>query len=179
MCNSCFCKCSIFTENNFTLFQMNKFSKIAFCVFLCVAVGFLSSLVTRDSVLTWFPTQNKPFFNPPSWVFAPVWTLLYIGMGVAAGLVWNEISTNAAIVKKALIFFAIQLVLNAFWSYIFFGLHNPLLALVDIVLLWLFIFETYKQFKNINKLAGYLFIPYLAWVSFATLLNASIWWLNR
>ena len=158
---------------------MNKTLKIALCIVICSAVGYLSSLVTRDSVLTWFPTVNKPFFNPPSWVFAPVWTMLYIAMGVAAGLVWAQIITQPATVKKALLFFAIQLLLNAGWSYIFFGLHNPLLALVEIVLLWLFIFETYKQFKAINKIAGYLFIPYLAWVSFATLLNGSIWWLNR
>ena len=158
---------------------MNKFSKITFCVIICLAVGFLSSLVTRDNVETWFPTQNKPFFNPPSWVFGPVWTMLYIAMGVAAGLVWDQISATSTIVKKALLYFTIQLVLNAFWSYIFFGLHNPLLALIDIILLWLFIFETYKQFKKINKTAGFLFIPYLAWVSFATILNASIWWLNK
>lgn len=158
---------------------MNKYIKIILFVLLCLAVGFLSSLVTRDSVLTWFPTVNKPFFNPPSWLFAPVWTLLYIAMGVAAGLVWNQLSANPEMVKKALLFFAIQLLLNAAWSYIFFGLHNPLLALVEIILLWFFIFETYKQFKNINKIAGYLFIPYIVWVSFATLLNASIWWLNR
>lgn len=158
---------------------MNKYTKIVLFVALCLAVGFLSSLVTRDSVLTWFPTQNKPFFNPPSWLFAPVWTLLYIAMGVAAGLVWHQFSSNEKNVKKALLFFGIQLALNACWSYLFFGLHNPLLALVEIVLLWLFIFETYKQFKIINKTAGYLFIPYLAWVSFASILNASIWWLNR
>lgn len=158
---------------------MNKYTKILLFVILCVAVGFLSSIVTRDSVSTWFPTINKPFFNPPGWLFAPVWTALYIAMGVAAGLVWSQISVSPELVKKALLFFGIQLVLNAAWSYIFFGLHNPLLALTEIILLWLFIFETYKQFKIINKTAGYLFIPYIAWVSFAAILNASIWWLNQ
>ena len=158
---------------------MNKYLKIIFFVALCLAVGFLASLVTLDSVLTWFPTQNKPFFNPPSWVFAPVWTLLYIAMGIAAGLVWNAQQLQPILVKKALIFFVIQLILNAAWSYIFFGLHNPLLAFIEIIMLWLFIFETYKQFKIINVTAGYLFLPYIAWVSFATILNGSIWWLNR
>ncbi len=158
---------------------MNKYTKIALFVLLCLAVGFFSSLITRDNVLTWFPTIKKPFFNPPSWLFAPVWTLLYIAMGVAAGLVWNQIFQTPEIVKKALLFFGIQLVLNAFWSYIFFGLHNILLALIEIILLWLLIFETYKQFRIINKTAGYLFIPYLAWVSFATVLNASLWYLNQ
>ena len=158
---------------------MNKYIKIVLFVLLCLAVGFLSSLITRDNVLTWFPTIKKPFFNPPSWLFAPVWTLLYIGMGVAAGLVWNQISQTPENVKKALLFFMIQLVLNAFWSYMFFGLQNILLALIEIILLWLFIFETYKKFKTINKTSGYLFIPYLAWVSFATILNASLWYLNH
>jgi tryptophan-rich sensory protein len=100
-------------------------------------------------------------------------------MGIAAGLVWNRIENNKELVKKALIFFAIQLALNALWSVLFFGLHNPMLALIEIVLLWLLIYETYIQFKKIDKIAGFLFIPYLAWVSFATVLNASIWWLNR
>ncbi len=158
---------------------MNKFAKITFFVVLCLAVGFVASLVTRDGVISWFPTVNKPFFNPPSWVFAPVWTLLYVAMGVAAGLVWNQTKQTAQSVKKALIFFVIQLVLNAMWSYIFFGLHNILLALIEIIVLWFVIFATYKQFKKINTTAGYLFIPYIMWVTFATVLNAGIWWLNH
>ena len=158
---------------------MHKNLKISIFVILCLAVGFFSSLVTRQSVLTWFPTLQKPFFNPPAWLFAPVWTSLYIAMGVAAGLVWNQIATNSTLVKKALLFFGIQLVLNAAWSFIFFGFHNILLALIEIILLLLFIIETYRQFKNINKIAGYLFLPYIAWVSFATVLNASLWFLNR
>ncbi len=100
-------------------------------------------------------------------------------MGVAAGLVWDRIEIEKEAVKKALIFFAIQLALNALWSYLFFGLHNPMLAGLEIIVLWLMIFETYVQFAKINKIAGYLFIPYLAWVSFAAVLNGSIWWLNR
>lgn len=158
---------------------MHKNLKISIFVLLCLAIGFFSSLVTRQSVLTWFPTLQKPFFNPPAWLFAPVWTSLYIAMGVAAGLVWNQIATNSTLVKKALLFFGIQLVLNAAWSFIFFGFHNILLALIEIILLLLFIIETYRQFKNINKIAGYLFLPYIAWVSFATVLNASLWFLNR
>jgi benzodiazapine receptor len=121
----------------------------------------------------------KPSFNPPNWIFAPVWSMLYIMMGVAAGLVWDRIDFEKEIVKKALVLFAIQLGLNALWSYLFFGLMNPMLALIEIVVLWLMIYETYIQFAKINKIAGYLFIPYLAWVSFAAVLNASIWWLNK
>ena len=136
-------------------------------------------MVTKESITTWYPTIVKPVFNPPNWIFAPVWSLLYLMMGIAAGLVWNKIETDEKNVVKAMKFFIIQLALNALWSYLFFGLHNPLLALIEILLLLFMIFETYSQFKKIDSLAGKLFIPYLAWVSFATILNASIWWLNR
>ncbi len=156
---------------------MQKILKIVLMVVLCVTVGYLSGLVTRESILTWYVTLNKPSFNPPNWVFAPVWTLLYIMMGVAAGMVWTS-NSDEQTTKKALGFFAIQLGLNALWSCLFFGLHNPLLALIEIILLWLMIFETYNMFKKINKTVGLLLLPYLAWVSFATILNASIWWLN-
>ncbi|KQB38139.1 Benzodiazepine receptor TspO [Flavobacterium daejeonense] len=158
---------------------MNKITKILIVVVTCLAVGYFSGIVTRSAISDWYPTLVKPVFNPPNWVFAPVWTLLYIMMGVAAGLVWNRIDFEKEIVKKALIVFAIQLGLNALWSYLFFGLHNPMLAGLEIILLWLMIYETYLQFSKINKISGYLFIPYLAWVSFAAVLNASIWWLNR
>ena len=157
---------------------MQKILKIVLVVVLCVTVGYLSGLVTRESILTWYVTLNKPSFNPPNWVFAPVWTLLYIMMGVAAGMIWTSNSEEQT-TKKALGFFAIQLGLNALWSCLFFGLHNPLLALIEIILLWLMILETYNLFKKINKTAGLLLFPYLAWVSFATILNASIWWMNR
>ena len=158
---------------------MNKITKIILAVAVCLAVGYLSGTVTRSAILDWYPTLIKPGFNPPNWIFAPVWTVLYIMMGVAAGLVWDRIDYDKETVKKALVFFIIQLGLNASWSYLFFGLHNPMLAGLEIILLWLMIYETYMQFDKINKVAGYLLIPYLAWVSFAAVLNASIWWLNR
>ena len=158
---------------------MQKILRIATVVLTCVAIGYLSGTVTRESITTWYPTLVKPAFNPPNWIFAPVWTILYIMMGVAGGMIWNRIDTDEENVKKAFKFFIYQLALNALWSYLFFGLHNPLLALIEIILLWLLIFETYNQFKKIENLAAMLLIPYLAWVSFATVLNASIWWLNR
>jgi len=157
---------------------MQKILRIVLVVTTCLVIGYLSGTVTRDSITTWYPTLIKPVFNPPNWIFAPVWTLLYIMMGVAGGIIWNYIESDRESVKKAFTFFVIQLALNALWSYLFFGLHNPLLALIEIILLWLMIFETYTQFKKIDKIAGMLFIPYIAWVSFATVLNASIWWLN-
>ena len=158
---------------------MNKISRIAIVVIICLAVGYLSGIVTRASITTWYPTLVKPSFNPPNWIFAPVWTSLYVMMGVAAGLIWNQITTQKLAVTKALQFFTIQLVLNALWSYLFFGLHNLMLATIEVVLLWLMIFETYSQFAKINKTASYLILPYLAWVSFASVLTASIWWLNN
>lgn len=158
---------------------MNKITKILIMVVTCVGVGYLSSLFTREGVETWYTTIQKPSFNPPNEVFAPVWSTLYVIMGVAAGLVWNRIDMQRDAVKKALTFFWIQLALNALWSYLFFGMHNPLLALIEIVLLWLMIYETFVQFNKVYKVAAYLMLPYLAWVTFATVLNASIWWLNR
>jgi tryptophan-rich sensory protein len=158
---------------------MQRGLRIVLVVFTCLTIGYLSGMVTRESITTWYPTLVKPVFNPPNWIFAPVWTVLYILMGVAGGMIWNRIETDEPAVKNAFQFFIIQLGLNALWSYLFFGLHNPLLALIEIVLLWLMIFETYNQFKKIDKTAGLLLLPYLGWVSFATVLNASIWWLNR
>lgn len=158
---------------------MNKVVKIAIALFICLMVGYSASVVTRPSVETWYPTIIKPSFNPPNWIFMPVWTTLYIFMAVAAGLVWDKIKEQNEEVKKALGFFLVQLTLNAIWSYIFFGLKNPMLALIEIALLWLMIYETYLKFSKINKTAGYLLIPYMAWVAFAGILNASIWWLNK
>ncbi|MFM7017620.1 TspO/MBR family protein [Flavobacterium sp.] len=158
---------------------MQKIIRIAVVLTTCLLVGYFSGMVTRDSITTWYPTLVKPSFNPPNWVFAPVWTILYIMMGVAGGMVWNRLEQDPENVKKAFTFFIIQLALNAAWSVIFFYFHNSFLALIEVILFWLLIFETHIQFKKIDKTAGLLFIPYLAWVSFATVLNASIWWLNR
>lgn len=158
---------------------MNKSVKISISVVVCVLVGFLSGFATQSSVKSWFLTLNKPFFNPPSWIFGPVWTLLYITMGFSFGLIWSSDFKNKELLKKAMIVFGIQLALNAFWSILFFGLCNPLLAFIEILLLWLMIYETIKVFKPIDGLASKLLYPYLAWVSFATILNGSLWWLNR
>lgn len=157
---------------------MNKYLKITYLVAICLAVGFLSSKVTQSSITTWYPTIEKPVFNPPNWIFAPVWTLLFIMMGVSAGLIWDKITNQKELVKKGLLFFTVQLALNALWSYLFFGLHNVLLASIEIVILLLVIFETYLIFKKIDKKASYLLIPYMAWVSFATILTVSILVLN-
>lgn len=158
---------------------MGKYSKIGVMVATCIAVGYFSGLATQSSVNDWYPTLAKPSFNPPSWLFAPVWSMLYIMMGVAGGLVWARMDFEREAVRNALFLFAVQLGLNGLWSLLFFGLKNPLLALIEIALLLLMIFETYVKFKKIDKVAGWLFIPYLLWVTFATMLNAGIWWLNK
>jgi tryptophan-rich sensory protein len=158
---------------------MNKVTKILSVVVTCLVIGYFSGIVTQSAITTWYPTLIKPSFNPPNWIFAPVWSTLYIMMGIAAGLVWDRIDLESELVKNALVVFAIQLALNALWSYLFFGLHNPMLAGIEIIILWLMIFETYTQFYKINKIAAYLLLPYLAWVSFAMVLNISIWWLNK
>jgi translocator protein len=140
---------------------MQKILRIATVILTCLAVGYISSIVTRENIPTWYADLNKPFFNPPNWIFAPVWTLLYVMMGFAAGRVWNKIDTDEKNVKKAFLFFIIQLALNALWSYLFFGLRNPMLASFEIILLWLMIYETYLQFKKLDKISGYLLLPYL------------------
>lgn len=157
---------------------MGKYTKILVMVATCLAAAYLGSIATQSSVDTWYKTIEKPVFNPPSWIFAPVWTLLYIMMGAAAGLVWHRTGRREG-VQRALILFAIQLALNNLWSFLFFGLQNPFLALIEIILLWLLIYETMLAFRRVSTLAGRLLIPYLLWVSFATVLNGSIWWLNR
>ena len=153
---------------------MNRYLVLAGFIILCLSVGGVSGFVTVQSVQDWFPTLHKPFFNPPSWIFGPVWTLLYIMMAVAAWRVWLE----GSIAKPALNLFFVQLVLNFFWTIIFFGMKNISLALVEIIALWIMIALTLRAFIKIAKPAGWMMAPYLAWVSFATLLNASLWWLN-
>jgi len=154
-----------------------KILYIAISVSICLLVGYLSSFATQSSVNDWYLTLNKPSFNPPNWVFAPVWSILYSMMGVAAGLVWAK-GFYHVWVKTALYHFGFQLLLNALWSMIFFGSKNLIGALVVIVALLIFIILTIRWFKVVNKLAAYLLIPYLLWVCFAAVLNFKIWQLN-
>jgi tryptophan-rich sensory protein len=150
---------------------------ISIAVFLCLLVGFLSSFATQSSVNSWYLTLNKPSFNPPNWVFAPVWTVLYILMGIAAGLVWAK-GYYHLWVKTALYHFVFQLLLNALWSVVFFGLKNPFIALLIITGLNVLLLFTFKSFKVADTKAAYLLLPYMVWVGFATVLNFAIWYLN-
>jgi benzodiazapine receptor len=152
--------------------------KLVISVVACLAAGAIGSLFTRSAIPTWYATLEKPVFTPPSWLFAPVWTLLYILMGVSAFLVWRKGLRNAQ-VKTALIIFLIQLILNASWSVVFFGLQLPLYGFIVIVMLWVAILLTVIQFYKISRVSSVLLWPYLLWVTFAAVLNASIWLLNR
>jgi len=145
-------------------------------ILIVFSFGFIGSFFTTSSITNWYAFINKPLFSPPNWIFGPVWTLLYILMGISAFLIWKKRDNLKT--KSALIFYGIQLILNALWSIIFFGMHNPGLALLEIIILWLFILITLIKFYKINKTAGLLFIPYLLWVSFASILNYAIWILN-
>jgi len=133
--------------------------------------GVVGSLFTFSSVSTWYVGLIKPALNPPSWIFGPVWITLYLLMGISVYLIWQKDS-------KATTLFWIHLFFNASWSVIFFGLQNPGLALINILVILVFIIALIIKFWKIDKRASYLLVPYLLWVSFATYLNYSIWILN-
>jgi benzodiazapine receptor len=154
-----------------------NFLKLIISLAAPLLAGFLGSIFTFKSVSDWYPKLKKPFFNPPNWIFGPVWTLLYLLMGLALYLVWKE-ADNSSKLNSALLIFSFQLLLNILWSLIFFGLKIPFIAFGEIILLWLAILQTIINFMTVSKNAGLLLIPYLIWVSFATLLNGAILWLN-
>ncbi len=152
--------------------------------------GGIGALFTSSRIPTWYAALEKPALNPPSWVFGPVWTLLFILMGVAAFLVWRRLPGSGIRkqiykftgmhnhITMALALFLFQLFLNTLWSILFFGLQSPGLALLEIAALWLAIVATMLSFYRISRVAAYLLIPYLLWVSFASYLNYAIWSLN-
>ncbi|MEP7166450.1 MAG: TspO/MBR family protein [Candidatus Woesebacteria bacterium] len=156
---------------------MKGLPKLIISVVGCETIGFLGTPFTISAIPTWYVTLNKPFFAPPSWIFGPVWTILYLFMGVSLYLIWKQ-GYQKKRVKIACLFFLAQLGLNFIWSPIFFGLRAPLLGLVVIVAMWVFIVMTMRKFYPLSKPAFYLLVPYLLWVSFATLLNAAIVLLN-
>lgn len=141
-----------------------------------LAVGFAGSFFTANS-LDWYHTLQKPAFNPPDWVFAPVWIVLYLLMGVSAFLVWRKEPADT-VVKVALTCFILQLVFNAIWTPIFFGMKQPLIAFGDIIMLWLAVAATIICFYRVSKISAVLLVPYIMWVSFAVILNVAICMLN-
>jgi len=141
---------------------------------ICLAAGAMGGLVTGPAVKTWYPTLQKPSWNPPSWLFAPVWTVLYVLMAIAAWLVWRA----GLFFGTPGILFGLQLILNMLWSWFFFGKHRPDQSFAEILVLWVSILATAVAFVQVNLVAGWLFVPYLLWVTFAAVLNGTIWRMN-
>ncbi|CAN5307121.1 tryptophan-rich sensory protein [soil metagenome] len=158
---------------------MNKYFKLIISIGLCFLAGGLGTLFTISAIPNWYQYLNKPFFSPPNWLFGPVWSILYLLMGISLFIIWNKNTKSILIKKHALVLFGTQLFLNAIWTPIFFGLKNLPVALFVIIFMWYFIYQTIKAFAKLDKTASYLLYPYLAWVSFATLLNLSVALLNR
>jgi tryptophan-rich sensory protein len=151
--------------------------KLFISIGITLLVGSLGGFFTSSAVKGWYALANKPSFNPPNWIFAPVWTFLYLLMGISLYLVWKSEAAKK-LKQMALTFFTIQLVLNFFWSIIFFYAHQPGWAFVEIIALWGMILLTILWFGKISPTAAWLLVPYICWVSFATVLNYSIWNLN-
>ena len=157
--------------------MLSDLLRLALSIAVCQLAGFVGSIFTRTSVGTWYANLEKPSFTPPNWVFSPVWITLFVLMGIAAFLVWNKGLSDQR-VKIALSIFAVQLILNVLWSVMFFGLRSPLAGLIEIAILWIAILLSIFYFLKVSNIAGILLMPYILWVSFAAVLNFSIWRLN-
>ncbi len=155
---------------------MKQFLKLSLCILSTLLIGGISGFATASSINGWYVTINKPSFNPPNYLFGPVWTTLYILMGISLYMILQSDSNELR--KKAVTIFSIQLFLNFCWSFIFFNFQSLGLAFVEIILMWISILTMIIIFYKINKTAALLQIPYLLWVSFASILNGSIWYLN-
>jgi len=155
--------------------RINFFRLIASLI-ICQLAGSIGSIFTAPAITRWYATLQKPSFNPPNWIFSPVWIFLYLLMGVTLYIIWQNLPKREA--KIALVFFAVQLGLNILWSVIFFGFEMPLLAFLEIIILWVFILLTMVKASRISQAAVYLLLPYILWVSFAAVLNFFLWRLN-
>lgn len=156
---------------------MNNTLKLIVSIVIAELAGVIGSIFTASAIPTWYASLVKPALNPPSWVFGPVWIVLYALMGIAAFFVWNK-GWDRKDVRRALFVFGLQLVFNTTWSIVFFGFQNPGWALVNIIALWCLIIWTMILFYKISRSAMWLLVPYIFWVSFALYLNFSIWMLN-
>ena len=156
---------------------MKPIFKLIISIAIPLAVGALGACFTSESVNGWYATLSKPAFNPPNWLFAPVWTILYILMGIAFYIIWKS---HSKLNKRytGYTYYWLQLVLNFLWTFIFFGQRNIGLALLDIVLLFIMIAGTIMSFRKISKTAAWLLAPCICWVAFAMALNFAIWKLN-
>jgi benzodiazapine receptor len=157
---------------------VRRIVSLAISVAIPLVIGGIGGVVTANTVGDWYPTLNLPSWNPPTWLFGPVWTILYVLMGVAAWRIWRLGPADAA-VRGALIAFGLQLLFNLCWSLLFFGAQRIDLALLEIVVLLCLVLITTLRFAALDRWAGWLLAPYLAWTTFAAILNGAIWWLNR
>lgn len=159
-----------------------KFGRLLFSIFICEAAGIIGGLFTAQAIPTWYAALVKPSFNPPNWAFGPVWIILYAMMGVSFYLLWNVLDASRGEkkcdAKTAMIVFGVQLLLNLLWTFIFFGLHSPLAAIPVIILLWIAILLTIWLAYPLSRHAANLLVPYILWVSFASILNIAIFLLN-
>jgi tryptophan-rich sensory protein len=155
---------------------MNNALKLIIALAIPLLIGFSGSFFTISEIGSWYQTIQKPSWNPPNWIFGPVWTILYVLMGISLFLVWKS---SASQKRSAIVLFTLQLILNFFWSFIFFKQHKIGFAFAEILALWLMILLTIFAFARINKLAAWLLVPYISWVSFAAILNYTIWQLNN
>jgi translocator protein len=156
---------------------MSNNSKFLVSIILTMGIGFLGSVFTMPEIQGWYLHLNKPVWNPPNWLFAPVWSALYLSMGIALFRVWKK-DAESDRKQWAIIIFAAQLLLNFCWSFIFFKQHQLGWAFVELVVMWLAILLTIIGFSRIDKLAAWLLVPYISWVSFAGILNYTVWHLN-
>ena len=161
-------------------FKVPNVAKLIISLLLCLLAGYLGSIFTTPAIAGWYSTITKASFNPPNWIFAPVWTALFLLMGISLYLVWTkgEIKSKRKLIKPALWAFGIQLALNVLWSILFFGMKSPFYAFIDILVLWAAIFMTIRAFGKVSKAAAWFLLPYILWVSFAVILNLSIVLLN-
>ena len=151
--------------------------KFILAILLCESVGIISGLIANANNNQWLETLNKPSWNPPAYLFGPVWTTLYVMLGIALFLVWKS-NSDKSVKQQAIRWWAIQMVFNFLWSFIFFNQHQIGLAFLDIFVMWIIITVTIFAFAKINKLAAWLLVPYIAWVTFAGILNFAIWRMN-
>lgn len=156
---------------------LSSFWKLVIAIFICEATGIVSGLLSQSDLNTWFSTLHKPTWNPPGYLFGPVWTLLYLLMGISLWLIWKSDAPEPKKTKAQLVF-ALQLFLNFWWSILFFNLHSPAWAFFNIIFMIVTILITIFLFASISRKAAWLLVPYISWVCFAAILNYSIWKMN-
>jgi len=160
-------------------FDIDKisFKKIIASILICFLPALIGSVFTYPAIPNWYASLNKPFFSPPNWLFGPAWTILYLLMGISFYIIWKR-GIKSKEEKNAVYIFFVQLILNALWSFLFFGLRSPFLGFVCIIFLWFSIALTIWKFWRLEKISGILLLPYIGWVSFASILNFFVWILN-